>query len=84
MSRLPDEIWDGNGGTIDAKNAPLRDLVIALHVKMDDIVIPTLKDHEKRIRGEERFRLSFPSLGTLSFVVSALSFVLFLWYYTTH
>lgn len=35
-------IWDGNGGSLDPKRAPQRDLLIALHVKMDNIVLPAL------------------------------------------
>jgi len=41
---LEGPIWDGNGGTLDPQKAPQRDLLIALHVKMDQVIIPQLKD----------------------------------------
>jgi hypothetical protein len=57
----PDRIWDGNGGTLDPLKASQRDLLVALHIKMDNIVQPMLTDHEERIRGIESFM--FKTLG---------------------
>lgn len=53
-----EEIWDGNGGTLDPKRAPQRDLLVALHVKMDSVVIPKLNDLEERLREQENGRIT--------------------------
>lgn len=45
---LPPEVGDGNGGTLNAKT-PQRDLLIALHVKVDQL-IGIVTDHEERLR----------------------------------
>lgn len=37
-------IWDGNGGSLDPAKATQRDMLVALHVKMDQVVIPQLKE----------------------------------------
>ena len=42
MGSQNEPIWDGNGGTLDPAKATQRDMMIALHVKMDSIVIPQL------------------------------------------
>lgn len=55
---LDEPIWDGNGGTLDPAKATQRDLLVALHVKMDKVVIPQLADHEKRLRGQENGELT--------------------------
>jgi hypothetical protein len=49
MSSLPGEIGDGNGGTLDAQKASQRDLLVALHVKVDRLV-DDVKDHDVRLR----------------------------------
>jgi hypothetical protein len=50
-----DHIWDGNGGTLDPKTATQKDMLIALHVKMD-MALRNLGDHETRMRAVERFQ----------------------------
>lgn len=44
MGVQQEPIWDGNGGQLDPQKAPQRDLLVALHVKMDSVVIPQLKE----------------------------------------
>lgn len=46
---LPPEIGDGNGGTFDTATAKQRDLLVALHVKVDQL-IGIVTDHESRLR----------------------------------
>lgn len=53
-----DEIWDGNGGKLDANKAPQRDLIVALHVKMDSVVIPQLANLNERLRKQEEGELT--------------------------
>lgn len=60
-----DEIWDGNGGTLDPKKAPQRDLLVALHVKMDSVVIPKLNDLETRLRNQENGVLTLGQLAAV-------------------
>lgn len=53
MAGLPDEVWDGNGGRLDARTTSMRELLVALHVKVDRL-ISDVRDHENRIRPLER------------------------------
>lgn len=46
-------IWDGNGGSLDPAKATQRDMLIALHVKMDQVVIPKLNDLDSRMKQQE-------------------------------
>lgn len=46
MSERP--IWDGNGGALDPATATTRDYLVALHVKMDTIVLPALRTLTQR------------------------------------
>lgn len=46
-------IWDGNGGTLDPAKATQRDMLVALHVKMDNVVIPQLNELQARMRKQE-------------------------------
>lgn len=50
---LEEPIWDGNGGTLDPRKATQRDMLVALHVKMDNVVIPKLTELETRMRRQE-------------------------------
>jgi hypothetical protein len=52
VSGLPDEVWDGNGGMLDAKKAPQRELLVSLHVKVDRL-IADVHDHDNRLRAVE-------------------------------
>lgn len=47
-------IWDGNGGTLDPAKATQRDMLIALHIKMDQVVIPQLADLNNRQKRQEQ------------------------------
>ena len=53
MGIREEPIWDGNGGELDPKKAPQRDLLVALHVKMDQVVIPALRDLQDWRREQE-------------------------------
>lgn len=46
-------IWDGNGGSLDPKKAPQRDLLVALHVKVDSVIIPQLEALNEWRRDQE-------------------------------
>ena len=65
------QIWDGNGGYLDPATATQRDLLIALHTKMDTIVIPSIKDHEARIRSVETWQASTQGGSAASHAISA-------------
>lgn len=70
---MPPTIWDGNGGTLDPRTASQHDLLVALHVKMDNIVVPSLHDHENRIRTTEaRISRALGGLAALVFIVGIL------------
>lgn len=58
----PDELWDGNGGRLDPRTASTRDLLVALHVKLD-VVMEDVKDHEIRIREVEKHQISIAAVG---------------------
>ena len=65
MGVREEPIWDGNGGTLDPAKATQRDMLVALHIKTDQVIIPALaelkqivQDHEKRIRDQEDGDLS--------------------------
>jgi hypothetical protein len=47
-------ISDGNGGTLDPQTASTRDLLVALHTKMDLVVLPALADHGGRLKSLEQ------------------------------
>lgn len=51
---LEQPVWDGNGGTLDPKTASDHDLMVAMHVKMDQIVIPQLRQLTKAQAAQER------------------------------
>lgn len=51
---LNQPVWDGNGGTLDPKTSSDRDLIVALHVKMDQVVIPRLKELTAAQSAQER------------------------------
>lgn len=51
--RFKGPIWDGNGGHLDPAQTSLRDLLVALNVKMDSVVIPTLADLKETVRSHE-------------------------------
>lgn len=62
---LGEPIWDGNGGTLDPKKATQRDMLVALHIKMDSVVIPKLtelettsKNLDSRLRDQESGELT--------------------------
>ena len=62
-------IWDGNGGTLDPRKATQRDMLVALHVKMDNIVLPMLKNHDEWIRKHDGGELSKAQKRTVLEVV---------------
>ena len=73
---MPDgPISDGNGGTLDPNSATTRDLLVALHTKMDAIVIPALRDYEVRLRSLERFRYAVPSAVILTLASTFYYFI---------
>jgi len=73
---MAEEIWDGNGGTLDPAKATQRDMLVALHTKMDNVVVPALKelrkiaeDHEKRIRDNENGTLTLGQQAAIRTVI---------------
>lgn len=71
-SHLEEPIWDGNGGTLDPRKSTQRDLLVALHIKMDTIVIPALRDHEDRMRGLESFKARMYGAAAVLTVMAGL------------
>lgn len=51
--RLEEPISDGNGGVLDPQKTPQRDLLVALHVKIDDVVVPALRELREWRREQE-------------------------------
>ena len=72
MSHLDEPIWDGNGGTLDPRKTTQRDLLVALHVKMDNVVIPALRDHEDRVRVLEALKYRLLGAAALAAVMAGL------------
>lgn len=70
MSVTDSPIWDGNGGTLDPAKATQRDLLVALHVKMDNVVLPMLRDHESRLRDQENGRSTPAQAAVLTAAMS--------------
>lgn len=58
MDTAGEPIWDGNGSTLDPRTASYRDLLIALHTKTDNFILPMLRDHESRLRDQETGRIT--------------------------
>ncbi len=50
---MSEAIWDGNGGTLDPQKATQRDMLIALHVKVDQVIIPGLRTLETWRRSQD-------------------------------
>lgn len=51
---LDEPVWDGNGGMLDPKVANDHDLLVAIHVKMDKVVIPRLTELTNHQAAQER------------------------------
>lgn len=51
--RLEEPVPDGNGGTLDPKHSTNRDFLVALHVKLDDVVVPALNELKEWRREQE-------------------------------
>jgi hypothetical protein len=69
-------IWDGNGGTLDPQKATQRDLLVALHFKVD-YAVRQLGDHERRIRTvEARVARGLGAVGVFVFLGGVIAAVL--------
>lgn len=66
------EIWDGNGGKLDAKKTPQRDLLVALHVKMDSVVIPGLSALDEWRRRQDSGEFSIGQAAAVRAVLEDL------------
>lgn len=67
-SHLEQPVWDGNGGELDPRKATQKELLVALHVKVDSVLIPSARDHETRLRVVEDFKsriIGAAALGAL-------------------
>jgi hypothetical protein len=68
-------VSDGNGGQLDSAKATQRDLLVALHVKVDELR-ETSKDHETRLRYTESWISRLPSMAALATLISIAAVLL--------
>ena len=67
-------IGDGNGGRLDPSKITQRDLLVALHVKVDRL-LEDVRDHEERLRRCE-FRLwAIPGVGVVTVTLGAAALI---------